>query len=50
MIRCSSCGWKTEEELDLFVDPIPICPVCGSAELEYQIEAVCGERCCLSCE
>jgi hypothetical protein len=50
MIRCSSCDWQTEEEMDLFTDPIPTCQVCGSAELEYPRDVDCGERCCLSCE
>ena len=50
MIECSQCGWTTEEDLDLWSDPMPTCPKCGSSELQYLREKNCERYCCLNCD
>jgi len=50
MIECRQCGWSTDKELDLWSDPIPLCPKCGSADLEYLRDKECDRYCCLNCD
>ena len=50
MIECSQCGWTTDEELDLWGDPMPTCPKCGGSDLQYLREKKCERYCCLNCD
>jgi len=50
MIECGDCGWSSEKDVDLWSDPVPICPKCGSTDLQYLREPRCNRYCCLNCE